>query len=123
MENKRIDLDKYLSPFTDDISILVRDLRAKILKLDLDLDEVIKWNNIIYEKNGLVYAIVVHKEHVNLEFANGIELLDPDGMLEGTGKKMRHVKIRNSEEIESKKLTNLIREALDLNTAKKNLDI
>ena len=119
MENKRIDLDKYLSPFTDDISILVRDLRDKILKLDSDLDEVIKWNNIIYEKNGLVYAIVVHKDHVNLEFANGIELLDPDGMLEGTGKKIRHVKIRNSEEIESKKLTNLIREALNLNTAKK----
>ncbi len=36
---------------------------------------------------------------------------------------MRHVKIRNSKEIESKKLTNLIREALDLNTAKKNLDV
>ncbi len=119
MENKRVDLDKYLSPFTDDISILARDLRNKILKLEPDLDEVIKWNNLIYEKNGLVCAIVVHKDHVNLEFAHGIELLDPDGMLEGTGKKMRHVKIRNSEEIESEKLTNLISEALDLNTTKK----
>jgi hypothetical protein len=41
----------------------------------------------------LVFAIVVHKDHINLEFAQGIELLDPDGMLEGTGKKISHVKI------------------------------
>ncbi len=61
----------------------------------------------------MVCAIVVHKDHVNLEFAHGVELLDSDGMLEGTGKKMMHVKIRNSEEIESEKLTNLIQEALD----------
>lgn len=119
MENKRVDLDKYLSPFTDDTSILVRDLRDKILKLESDLDEVIKWNNLIYEKDGLVCAIVIHKDHVNLEFAQGNELLDPDGMLEGTGKKIRHVKIRNSEEIESKQLTNLIKEALNLNIIKK----
>jgi hypothetical protein len=118
MENKRVDLDKYLSPFTDDTSILVRDLRDKILKLESNLDEVIKWNNLIYEKDGLVVQLLC-KDHVNLEFAQGIELLDPDGMLEGTGKKIRHVKIRNSEEIESEQLTNLIREALDLNIAKK----
>jgi hypothetical protein len=114
MENKRVDLDKYLSPFTNDIRTLVNDLRDKILKLESDLDEVIKWNNLIYEKNGMVCAIVAHKDHVNLEFAHGTELSDPDGMLEGTGKKMRHVKIRSSEVIESGKLTNLIKEALDI---------
>jgi hypothetical protein len=121
MENKRVDLDKHLSPFTDDIRTLARDLRNMILKLDSDLDEVIKWNNLIYEKNGLICAIVVHRDYINLEFAHGIELLDPDGMLEGTGKKMRHVKIRNSEEIKSEKLTNLIQEALDLATDKKRI--
>ncbi len=50
MENKRVDLDKYLSSFTDDIRTLARDLRNKILKLESDLDEVIKWNNLIYKK-------------------------------------------------------------------------
>jgi hypothetical protein len=34
-------------------------------------------------------------DHVNLLFARGTEIEDPYGMLEGTGKKFRHLKIRD----------------------------
>lgn len=36
----------------------------------------------------------VFKHHVNVGFFRGAELPDPAGQLEGTGKRMRHVKIR-----------------------------
>ena len=34
------------------------------------------------------------KAHVNLGFFHGVDLPDPHGLLEGTGKRMRHVKLK-----------------------------
>ena len=39
--------------------------------------------------------IAVQSAHVNLGFYHGASLADPDGMLEGMGKSLRHVKIRD----------------------------
>src|SRR5512140_1880760 len=37
----------------------------------------------------------VYGKHINLGFNYGTKLPDPNGLLEGTGKKFRHVKIMN----------------------------
>ena len=44
--------------------------------------------------------IGTYREHVNLGLYYGAELPDPEGLMEGTGKKLRHIKVRNVEEIE-----------------------
>ena len=49
--------------------------------------------------------------HVNVGFFRGAELSDPNRLLEGTGKFMRHVKIRPGSEIDSKALMKLIHTA------------
>jgi hypothetical protein len=41
------------------------------------------------------FAIIPHKAHVNLQLADGVDLPDPDGRIEGTGKRVRHVKVRS----------------------------
>ena len=46
--------------------------------------------------------------HVNVGFFLGAELSDPHGLLEGTGKFMRHVKIRPESEVDVAALTSLI---------------
>lgn len=115
MKNKRVDLDQYLSSYNEQIGLLARDIRNMILVLVPEMDEVVKWKNLFYEKNGFVCAIVLHKDHVNLQFARGTELKDPAKMLGGTGKKMRHVKIYDSYLINTKKFKNLIIEAVNLN--------
>lgn len=51
--------------------------------------------------------------HVNIGFFRGAELDDPDGILEGTGKFMRHVKIRPEDQINQRALTDMIRRAYD----------
>ena len=53
----------------------------------------------------------VFKAHVSLGFFRGSELLDPSNRLEGTGKRMRHVKLRPGLEIDEQQLKELIREA------------
>lgn len=51
------------------------------------------------------------KAHVNVGFFRGVELADPDGLLEGTGKCMRHVKVRPEGEVDSAALVILINTA------------
>jgi hypothetical protein len=49
--------------------------------------------------------------HVNVGFFLGAHLADPAGLLEGTGKYMRHVKIRPGVDIDRKALAALIQAA------------
>jgi hypothetical protein len=45
----------------------------------------------------LLFAIIPHKAHVNLQLADGADLPNPGGAIEGTGKRIRHVKVRSVE--------------------------
>lgn len=51
------------------------------------------------------------KAHVNIGFFRGAELEDPTGLLEGTGKYMRHVKLRPDSDINATALVRLIESA------------
>lgn len=50
-------------------------------------------------------------EHVNVGFFRGAEIADPDGLLEGTGRFMRHVKLRPERDVDAAALTRLIETA------------
>lgn len=49
--------------------------------------------------------------HVNVGFFRGADLSDPTGLLEGTGKHMRHVKLRPTHDVDVDALTQLIETA------------
>ena len=49
--------------------------------------------------------------HVNVGFFKGAELPDPAGLLEGSGKAMRHVKLRPGEPVDAAALQTLIQAA------------
>jgi hypothetical protein len=57
--------------------------------------------------------IGAHRDHVNLGFYYGAELPDPKGLLEGTGKKLRHIKIRDKEESAQPALRHLLQVSLE----------
>jgi hypothetical protein len=56
--------------------------------------------------------IGAHKEYVNLGFNYGADLDDPEGLLQGAGKKFRHVKILDLETLQQAGLRALIKEAV-----------
>lgn len=60
---------------------------------------------------GYTY-ILPYTSWVNLGFYKGADLPDSDGYLEGTGKKLRHVKIRSKEDAENPIVHRLIEAAL-----------
>jgi hypothetical protein len=49
--------------------------------------------------------------HVNVGFFRGAEIADPDGLLEGTGKFMRHVKLRPESKVDARALMKLVETA------------
>ena len=49
--------------------------------------------------------------HVNVGFFRGAEIADPDGLLNGTGKVMRHVKLRPDGDVDARALMTLIETA------------
>lgn len=51
------------------------------------------------------------RDHVNVGFFCGAALADPDGLLEGTGKFMRHVKLKSGKSANSAALLELIEAA------------
>ena len=51
------------------------------------------------------------KAHVNVGFFHGAEIADPAGLLEGTGRFMRHVKLAPDRNVDAKALTTLIERA------------
>lgn len=55
--------------------------------------------------------ISVHKKHVNLGFYYGADLPDPESLLRGQGKLMRHVKITSLQQLQNPALGQLIMQA------------
>ena len=51
------------------------------------------------------------KAHVNVGFFRGAEIADPEGLLEGTGRFMRHVKLRPGRPVDGTTLMGLIETA------------
>ncbi len=61
--------------------------------------------------DGYAY-IMPHNAWVNLGFYQGVDLADPEGLLEGTGAKMRHVKIRSLDDARRPEIRALIMAAI-----------
>jgi hypothetical protein len=57
--------------------------------------------------------IGAHRDHVNLGFYHGAELSDPEHLLEGSGKKLRHIKVREIEEIDRPALGQFVQSSLE----------
>ena len=62
-----------------------------------------------------VGGIYAYKDYVSLELAKGITFDDPNGVLEGTGKFRRHVKLHSLSDIEDKNCQMFVDQAVQSN--------
>jgi hypothetical protein len=56
----------------------------------------------------LLFAIIPHRAHVNLQLADGVDLPNAHGLIEGTGKRIRHVKVRSAEAAASSAIREIV---------------
>lgn len=107
-----MNIDEFIATYTTEVAELSRQLRAFVLAQAPESVEQLHvgWRVISYESGSKFCAIAPHANWVNLQFHQGASLGDPDGLLEGTGKSMRHVKIKTVDDL-SVSLASLIKEA------------
>jgi hypothetical protein len=58
---------------------------------------------------GAFCHVAVYARHVNLGFNRGSELPDPTGLLEGSGKRIRHLGVREPADLERPHLRHFLR--------------
>ena len=58
--------------------------------------------------SGFAVGLILHTAHVNVQLADGALLPDPAGIVEGTGKRIRHVKCRSPEDVSRPALRELL---------------
>ncbi len=93
----------HIAGWPQETAELAAELRSLIKKALPDCRENIKWGYPVYEQDGLVCSIRNASHHIALQFFNsGVYLDDPKGLLQGTGQKMRHIKIRKKSDIQKK---------------------
>ena len=99
---------------------IARQLRTLVLDVDPNTVEVVRLGDraatygIGPRKMSEGYAYVLpYIEWVNLGFYKATALPDPDDLLEGTGAKMRHVRVRSIDDAEDPAVHALIVAAVD----------
>jgi hypothetical protein len=113
------DLVRFLKPYDRDIRDLALELRALVL------EEMAPCYENIYDAYSAVaigygtsdrlsdgiFHIAVYSNHVNLGFNDGASLDDPKGILQGSGKLIRHITIKTAKDLERPELRAYIRRA------------
>jgi len=98
-----------LKPVTDAVRALVRNTVPK------SSETINSWGLPTFLWNGTLCYLMVGKNHVTFGFPRGTSLRDPTKPLEGTGKNLRHVKLREISEVHDANLRQLLLQAKKLN--------
>ena len=112
------ELEQFLAPYTPEVRELAWKLRAVIREVmpeaieQLDPSAHLIGYGVGRTYKGLICGITLHKAHINLRFARGTELPDPDRLLVGTGKRARHVAIQQAADLEKPAVRALLVAAL-----------
>ena len=74
---------------------MARRLRELVTQASPALVSSVKWGNLMFTYEGThAVAIVMHKDHANLQIFNGAQLVERFPELEGSGRGVRHLRFR-----------------------------
>ncbi len=106
------EIDEWLSGEPDALFSIARQWFTQFRICGEDVNEIMHDGCPTACVNGAAFGYVnVFKSHVNVGFFTGAFLQDPHKLLEGTGKRMRHVKLRPGTDVDSQALSRLIKTA------------
>lgn len=104
--------DEYLHDQTVKNQAIIRALRRFVKSAEPQLIESVKWGNGCWlagtEPVAYVYSDVAY---VQFGFLTGSSLLDPLGLLEGSGRYVRHIKVRKAGDIDRPAFGALLKQA------------
>jgi len=79
--------------------------------------ERVMYGGLMFSAPAQCCGVFAYAEHVSVEFGRGCDLEDAQGVLEGSGKFRRHIKLRDVTDIAAKHLTDYVQQAAALAAA------
>jgi hypothetical protein len=113
-------VDEYIAAFDDWRTDAMKRLREVVKEGAPHSAVGIKWAQPVWEWNGPMIWMKAYPKHVDIGFWRGTEMDDPKKVLTGDGERMRHIKITSVDDIPADALRDLVKQAVQLNTAKGN---
>ena len=104
MSEDAIAFDRHLDATAPGVAAIARALRVTVLSVVPDAVETFDPGDGLLaigrgrSMRDFLFAIIPHASWVNLQLADGADLPNTDGRIEGTGKRIRHVKVRSAED-------------------------
>jgi hypothetical protein len=115
-------LDAFLKKYSSEIRELAHTVLARLRRLIPGAVEMVydNYNALVIgfgpteRPSEAVISIALYPRWINLFFLNGIELTDPENILKGSGKFVRHVVVTDASVLEQPAVVKLIRESTRL---------
>jgi hypothetical protein len=102
-------VDRWMREHPDELGAIARQWFEVLRKCGSDVRELLHDGHPTACVNDAAFAYVnAFRAHVNVGFFRGSEIADPEHLLEGTGRFMRHVKLRPQREVGATVLMKLI---------------
>jgi hypothetical protein len=102
-------IEAWFSDFADPFRLMTRAWFERMRSCGADVRELLHDGCPVACVGDAPFGYVnAFKAHANVGFYNGVALADPAGLLEGKGKRMRHVKLRPGKELDDGALSDLI---------------
>ena len=116
---RRADKGKPVEPWIEKLKPDPRAIAEKLHRIVLGavpgMISELKWGMPCYSKAGMVCFIMAAKEHVTFGLYKGASLKDPKGLLSGSGKALRCLRLRSAEEIAAADIKRFVKAAAALN--------
>ena len=107
-----MDLNDYYGKLDDEKLKIVRQIEKLTTEVCSTCEKDIKWNALCFFKEDRPFVgILPYSKYTQVIFDRGAELQDPEGLLEGKGKLMKHIKIYEIEDIKNKKISSYIKQS------------
>lgn len=92
-------------------------VREIVLSSSKEVTESLKWGQLTFslgKKNIAFIYTYKQADYMNLGFMHAVKLADPKNLFEGTGKGMRHIKIRTKKDIPVTQIKKWVKESIAL---------
>lgn len=90
---------------------LVEEMRKTIRTAVPMVSEKVMYGGLIFSDTNSFCGVFAYAEHVSIEFGRGCDLQDTYGVLEGSGKFRRHIKLHNKADIKLKHVREFVVQA------------
>ncbi|MCW5259917.1 DUF1801 domain-containing protein [Verminephrobacter eiseniae] len=72
---------------------IVQGVRQNVMRTGPSATEIVKYGGIMFQAKQPFCGVYAYRENVSLEFGHGHQFKDAHGVLEGSGKFRRHIKM------------------------------